>query len=241
MRPTEVLADVLGRDSLIGVMCGPNLATEVVRHQPAATVLAFEDHSVAAWLRPQFAAERFDVYTNDDVVGCEVGGSVKNVVAVAAGMASELGHGQNAISALVCRGLVEMTRLGVALGARPETFLGLAGQGDLMATCLSEQSRNHRFGRELAKGRAVPEISADTNMVAEGVKSVDSLLQLAARYGVEMPLAAMVSAVVRGEHHPHHAFEARRRNEPAHELEGVVALPPSRTNPTPTPTPGETS
>ena len=241
LRPTEVIAEVLGRDSLIGVMCGPNLAAEVVRHQPAATVLAFEDHAVATWLRPEFAAERFDVYTNDDVIGCEVGGSVKNVVAVAAGMAAELGHGQNAISALVCRGLVEMTRLGVALGARPETFLGLAGQGDLMATCLSEQSRNHRFGRELAKGRAVQDIRADTNMVAEGVKSVDSILELAARCQVEMPLATMVSAVVRGEHLPHDAFETRRRNEPAHELEGIVASPTPRTIQPPHPTPGDTS
>ena len=236
MRPTEVISEVLGRDSLVGVMCGPNLAVEVVQRRHASTVLAFEDHDVAAWLRPMFATDRFDVYTNDDVIGCEVGGSVKNVVAVATGMATELGHGQNAISALVCRGLVEMTRLGMALGARPETFLGLAGQGDLVATCLSEHSRNHRFGRELAKGRRVEDINADTNMVAEGVKSVDSILQLAQRSGVDMPLAAMVHSVVHEGEDPRAAFEARRRNEPTHELEGVVAfLPP----PPPTTTTGE--
>jgi glycerol-3-phosphate dehydrogenase (NAD(P)+) len=117
-----------------------------------------------------------------------------------------------------------MTRLGLAYGARAETFLGLAGQGDLVATCLSQQSRNHHFGRELAKGRTVDEIAADTNMVAEGVKSVDSMLKLAERAGVDMSLVSLVHNVVHGGHAPHDAFEMRRQTRPGHELDGIVAL-----------------
>jgi glycerol-3-phosphate dehydrogenase (NAD(P)+) len=224
MRPTQIVADVYGGHDAVGVLSGPNLAREVITGHPAATVLAFADHDLATRLQSVFESPRFDVYTNDDVVGCELGGSVKNVVAVAAGMASGLGHGQNAIAALVCRGLIEMTRLGLAYGARAETFLGLAGQGDLVATCLSDQSRNHHFGRELAKGRTVDEIAADTNMVAEGVKSVDSMLQLADRAGVDMSLVSLVHNVVHGGHPPDAAFEIRRQSRPAHELEGIVAL-----------------
>jgi len=224
LRPTQIIDDVYGGHDAVGVLSGPNLAREVITGHPAATVLAFADHDLATRLQAVFSSPRFDVYTNDDVVGCELGGSVKNVMAVAAGMAAGLGHGQNAIAALVCRALIEMARLGLAYGARAETFLGLAGQGDLVATCLSEQSRNHHFGRELARGRTVDEIAADSSMVAEGVKSVDSMLKLAERAGVDMSLVSLVHNVVHGGHAPAAAFELRRQNEPAHELEGIVAL-----------------
>ena len=235
LRPTEIIGHVLGTDIAIGVLSGPNLAREIVSGHPAATVLAFDDHDLAVVQQARFQSPSLAVYTNDDVVGCELGGSVKNVIAVAAGMAAGLDHGQNAIAALICRGLVEMTRLGVALGARAETFLGLAGQGDLVATCLSEQSRNHRFGRELARGRTVDEIVASTNMVAEGVKSVDSMLALAHRESVEMPLVSLVHDVVHGGRPPRTAFEIRDQGRPAHELEGIVdhlARARARTEPT---------
>lgn len=223
LRPTQVIAEVLDSDPPVGVLSGPNLAREIIAGQPAATVLAFERIEVANALQPLFSSERFHVYTNDDVVGCELGGSIKNVIAVAAGMAAGLDRGHNAISALVCRGLVEMATLGSALGARPETFLGLAGQGDLVATCLSEQSRNHHFGRELAKGRTVAEIAADTAMVAEGVKSVDNLLALADRVGVDAPLMTLVKNVVAGDVPVSEAFDQLRPTDPVHELHGLVA------------------
>jgi len=222
LRPTEIIADALGRSNPVGVLSGPNLAREIVRGQPASTVLAFRDLDLAHELQPVFSGPRFDVYTNDDVIGCELGGSIKNVIAVAAGMAAGLDHGLNSIAALICRGLVEMATLGVALGARPETFLGLAGQGDLVATCLSEQSRNHHFGRELAKGRTVEQIAAETNMVAEGVKSVDNLLALATWAGVETPIINLVHRVVDGLVTPAEAFELGRPTESTHELHGLV-------------------
>ncbi|MGI9614709.1 MAG: NAD(P)H-dependent glycerol-3-phosphate dehydrogenase [Acidimicrobiales bacterium] len=223
LRPTEIIADALGGHDAVGVLSGPNLAKEIVRGQPASTVLAFADIDLAHRLQPIFSGRRFDVYTNDDVTGCELAGSIKNVIAVAAGMAAGLDHGHNSISALICRGLVEMARLGTALGARSETFLGLAGQGDLVATCLSEDSRNHHFGRELAKGRSVEEISRDTAMVAEGVKSVDNLLALANRVDVETPLMNLVHAVVTNEATPAAAFELGRPTQSVHELDGLVA------------------
>lgn len=222
LRPTEIISEALGGHTRVGVLSGPNLAREIIRGQPAATVLAFDDIDLAHELQPVFRGPRFDVYTNDDVIGCELGGSIKNVIAVAAGMAAGLDYGHNSVSALICRGLVEMARLGSALGARPETFLGLAGQGDLVATCLSEQSRNHQFGRELAKGRTVEEIASETAMVAEGVKSVDNLLALADQVRVDTPLMDLVHVVVNGLASPADAFEQGRPTEPIHELHGLI-------------------
>ncbi|MGI9612102.1 MAG: NAD(P)H-dependent glycerol-3-phosphate dehydrogenase [Acidimicrobiales bacterium] len=222
LRPTQVISEALEGHSSVGVLSGPNLAREIVRGQPASTVLAFDDIDLAHRLQPLFSGPRFDVYTNDDVIGCELGGSIKNVIAVAAGMAAGLGHGHNSISALICRGLVEMARLGTALGARSETFLGLAGQGDLVATCLSEDSRNHRYGRELAEGRTVDEIANETKMVAEGVKSVDNLLTLARQVDVETPLMTLVQRVVSGTASPADAFELGRPTASVHELHGLV-------------------
>jgi glycerol-3-phosphate dehydrogenase (NAD(P)+) len=198
LRMTEVVADVLPHHSRgrIGVLTGPNLAREVAEGQPAASVVAFEDKDVAAELQQLFMTRTFRVYTNPDVVGCEIAGALKNVIAIAAGIAAGLGYGDNTKAGLITRGLAELARLGVALGGEPLTFSGLAGMGDLVATCTSEKSRNRRVGVELGRGRTLDDIVAETNMVAEGVKSTAAVLELARAHGVDMPIAAMVGAVL---------------------------------------------
>jgi glycerol-3-phosphate dehydrogenase (NAD(P)+) len=163
--------------------------------QPAASVVAMADERIADGLQPVFAAPAFRVYTNLDLVGCEVAGALKNVMAIAAGMAFGMGFGDNTKATLMTRGLAELTRLGVAMGGDPLTFSGLAGMGDLVATCMSPQSRNHRVGLELGKGRTVDEIVSEMNMVAEGVKTSKVVCDLARQLGVEMPIAEQVEAV----------------------------------------------
>ncbi len=198
MRMTEVTAEVLGshRPETIGVLSGPNLAKEIMQGQPAATVLAMPDESVAAELQLVFMGPTFRVYTNPDVVGAETAGAVKNVMAIAAGMADGLGFGHNTQATLITRALAEMTRLGVAMGGEALTFSGLAGVGDLIATCSSSQSRNHRVGFGLGTGRSLEEITTEMRMVAEGVKSTEGVLALADRHGVEMPIARQVGKVL---------------------------------------------
>ena len=148
----------------------------------------------------------FRVYTNDDVAGCELGGVLKNIIAIAVGMGIGLGAGDNTRSALITRGLAEITRLGVALGGRAETFAGLAGMGDLLATCISPQSRNHQVGVQLGKGRPIDDIIEEMVMVAEGVKSAPTVMRLADRYGIEMPIASDVFDVIEGRKTPQQAF-----------------------------------
>ena len=204
LRMTEVVAEVLPehpRDR-IGVLTGPNLAGEVAAGQPTASVIAVEDRDVAAQLQQLFMTDTFRVYTNPDVVGCEIAGAGKNVYALSVGAAAGLGYGDNARAALITRALAELARLGVALGGEPLTFAGLAGLGDLVATCTSEQSRNRHVGFELGLGRPLEEIVAETNMVAEGVRSTPAILELAAEYGVEMPIATMVNAALSGHARP---------------------------------------
>jgi len=198
LRMTEVVADVLGRKdtSRIGVLTGPNLAQEVAEGQPTASVVAMTDEDTARELQKVFMTRTFRVYTNPDVIGCEIAGALKNVVAIGAGIAAGLGYGDNTKAALITRGLAELARLGIALGGDPLTFSGLAGMGDLVATCASEKSRNRHVGFELGKGRKIDEIVAEMKMVAEGVKSTRSVLELAARAGVEMPIAAFVGAIL---------------------------------------------
>lgn len=194
MRMTEVADDVVpGRP--IGVLTGPNLAKEVLAGEPAASVLAMSDGYVAAALQPLVATPTFRVFTNPDVVGCELGGALKNVIAIAAGIADGLGGGDNTRAAIITRGLAELTRLGIALGGQPLTFAGLTGMGDLIATCVSPQSRNRHVGEQLGRGRTLAEITADLDQVAEGVKSVPAVLALAAQHGVPMPIAEQVHAV----------------------------------------------
>jgi glycerol-3-phosphate dehydrogenase (NAD(P)+) len=197
-RMTEVACEVLeGHEpACVGVLTGPNLAREVAAGQPTASVVAMADPAVAEEMQQLFFAPTLRVYTNPDVVGCEMAGALKNVIAIGAGIADGLGYGDNTKAALMTRGLAELARLGVTMGGDPLTFAGLAGMGDLIATCSSPQSRNRHVGVELGKGRALDDIISEMNMVAEGVKSTMAVLELAARHEVEMPLAAFVKRVL---------------------------------------------
>ena len=197
-RMTEVIAEVLADHdpSRIGVLTGPNLAREVAAGQPTASVVAVPDSAVAEELQRVFFAPTLRVYTNPDVVGCEMAGALKNVLAIGAGIADGLGYGDNTKAALITRGLAELARLGVVLGGEPLTFAGLAGMGDLIATCASPQSRNRHVGVELGRGRGLDEVVADMNMVAEGVKTTAAVIELAAANNVEMPLASFVGRVL---------------------------------------------
>ena len=177
------------------MLTGPNLAKEILAGQPAASVVAIADDIIASALQRIFATMRLRVYTNPDVVGSEVAGVVKNVIAIASGMAEGMGFGDNTRATIITRGLAEMGRLGIALGGNPLTFSGLAGMGDLIATCSSRQSRNNTVGFELGRGRPISEIVGEMRMVAEGVKSSSSVLALAHRHEVEMPITEQVVAV----------------------------------------------
>ena len=222
LRPTEVLrAEFDGHDpSLIGVLSGPNLAREVMAGHPSATVVALGDDVWAARIQTLIGSDRFRVYTNRDVTGCEIGGAVKNVLAIGAGMADGMGYGWNTRAALMTRGLAELARLGVALGGEPLTFLGLAGNGDLIATCGSPDSRNHRVGEALSRGETLEEIVASTSSVAEGVRTAPAVLDLAAGVGVDMPISAAVAAVLRGDLTPDEALRSLMQREPRAELHG---------------------
>jgi len=197
-----------------GVLSGPNVAREVMAGQPAATVVALRDEPWATALQRRFISPSFRVYTNPDVVGCEIAGAVKNVIAIAAGIADGLGFGSNTKAALLTRGLAELSRLGVASGGDPLTFLGLAGNGDLIATCSSPKSRNHGVGYQLGQGRRVAEIVAELHMVAEGVETTPGVLALAERAGVEMPIAHQVNCVIEGTRSPEAAVELLMNRRP---------------------------
>jgi glycerol-3-phosphate dehydrogenase (NAD(P)+) len=194
-RMTEVLsAELPGHPH--GVLTGPNLAKEILAGDAAATVVAMEDTSIAEALQEVFATNLFRVYTNHDVIGCEVAGALKNVIAIASGMADGLGTGDNTRAAVITRGLAELTRLGCAMGGEQQTFAGLAGMGDLIATCISTQSRNRYVGEQLGRGRKIDEIIDEMSMVAEGVKTSRVVMELAGRHGVDLPIASTVFAVV---------------------------------------------
>jgi glycerol-3-phosphate dehydrogenase (NAD(P)+) len=221
MRMTQVIEDVLpGHPS--GVLSGPNLAREVLQGFAAAAVIAMPDQHLAESLQRVFASTVFRVYTNVDVVGCELGGALKNVIAIAAGMAEGLGVGDNTRAMVITRGLAEMTRLGVAMGGDPRTFAGLTGLGDLMATCLSPLSRNRRVGEEIARGRTVEEITSQLGMVAEGTKSAESVVEIARQHGVDVPIAEEVAAVVRGERTAQQAYRGLGKVAPTSEIHGLV-------------------
>ena len=183
----------------IVVVTGPNLAREIAERQPSASVVASVSPATAEAFQAVCHTARFRAYTNTDVIGCELGGATKNVIALAVGMAMGLGLGANATASVITRGLAEITRLGLVLGADPYTFSGLAGLGDLVATCSSPLSRNRSFGEELGRGRTVAGITASTRQVAEGVKSCASITELAAKHHVEMPIVENVAAVIAGE------------------------------------------
>jgi glycerol-3-phosphate dehydrogenase (NAD(P)+) len=177
-------------------LSGPNIAGEIARYLPATAVAACEDEALAQRVQAAFATQWFRVYTNADVVGVELAGATKNVIAIAAGILDGLAAGNNAKAALVTRGLVEITRLGVAMGARPDTFGGLAGLGDLITTCVSPEGRNRTVGEQIGKGRRLADVLAKMDSVAEGVTTTKSVRMLAARYKVEMPITESVYAVL---------------------------------------------
>lgn len=194
LRMTEVVHEELPGHP-VGVLTGPNLAKEIMAGAATASVLAMQDDAVAEALQELFGGEAFRVYTNDDLVGCELGGVFKNVIAIAAGMADGMGTGDNTRAALITRGLAEITRIGVAHGGSPMTFAGLAGMGDLIATCISPQSRNRTVGHKLGEGMAIDDIITEMNQVAEGVKSCRAVQAMAREAGVEAPITDQVVAV----------------------------------------------
>ena len=224
-RMTEVIGDLLPA-SPAGVLTGPNLAKEILAGYPAASVVAVADGTVCTALQSLFSTDVFRVYTNPDVIGCEVAGALKNVMAIASGMADGMGFGDNTRAALITRGLAELTRLGVALGGHRLTFSGLAGMGDLVATCISTQSRNRYVGEELGKGRTISEITTRMNMVAEGVKTSRAVVDLAAAHGVEMPIAEQVVAVLYEGKKADDVIATLMRRESRAELHGIVEAVP---------------
>jgi glycerol-3-phosphate dehydrogenase (NAD(P)+) len=200
-RPTQIIADVLGggvagRCPSMVALSGPNIAAEIAKYLPATAVAASGDDELAQRVQATFATQWFRVYTNNDVIGVELAGATKNVIAIAAGILDGLAAGNNAKAALVTRGLVEITRLGVAMGAREETFHGLAGLGDLITTCVSPEGRNRTVGERIGKGQKLADVLAKMDSVAEGVPTTRSVAQLAHRFKVEMPITESVHAVL---------------------------------------------
>jgi glycerol-3-phosphate dehydrogenase (NAD(P)+) len=198
LRMTQVIKEVLPGHPA-AALTGPNLAKEIMAGRAAATVVATEDMAVAQALQQILQRGMLRVYANTDVTGCELGGSLKNVIAIAAGMAEGLGVGDNTRAAVITRGLAELTQLGVAMGGEPATFAGLTGMGDLVATCLSPQSRNRHVGEQLGRGRKIGDIIAEMTQVAEGVRTAAVAVELADRHGLAMPICRTIHKVVAGE------------------------------------------
>jgi len=205
LRMTQVIKEVVPGHP-VAALTGPNIATEIMSGKAAAAVIATEDLEVARAIQKVVTRGLFRVYLNDDVIGCEMGGALKNVIAIAAGIGEGLGVGDNTRAAVMSRGLAELARLGVVLGAQPTTFAGLAGMGDLIATCMSPHSRNRRVGEQLGKGRRLEDILSEMHMVAEGVKTANVALELAEHHQLELPICRMIDKVVKGEIEPAAAY-----------------------------------
>jgi len=205
LRMTEVIKDVLPGHPA-AALSGPNIAKEIMGGQAAASVIATEDLAVARALQKVIGRGLFRLYTNHDVIGCEVGGALKNVVAIATGMAQGLGVGDNTRAMVITRGLAELSRLGVAMGGQQETFAGLAGMGDLIVTCMSPHSRNRHVGEQLGLGKSLEEILASMNMVAEGVKTAQLVMEFAEKYDAPMPICRQIQGVIAGEWGPLDAY-----------------------------------
>lgn len=203
---TNIIRDVLGPVPL-GALSGPSIASEVARRLPATVVVASEDPQVGETAQHAFSTRTFRVYTNEDLIGVELAGATKNVIALAAGIVDGVGAGDNAKAALLTRGLVEITRLGVALGAQTATFKGLAGIGDLVTTCISPASRNRTAGEKIGRGLSMAEVIASTSSVIEGIPTTESVLELASRHLVEMPITSAVYSVLQGHQSPTEAIE----------------------------------
>jgi glycerol-3-phosphate dehydrogenase (NAD(P)+) len=196
LRPTQIIQDVIGRGRGLAALSGPNIAAELARYLPATAVAASESAELAQRIQTVFSTQWFRVYTNSDVIGTELAGATKNVIAIAAGILDGLAAGNNAKAALVTRGLVEITRLGMAMGAQESTFQGLAGLGDLITTCVSPEGRNRTVGEQIGKGRKLQDILGSMDSVAEGVPTTKAVRELSIRYNVEMPITESVHAVL---------------------------------------------
>jgi glycerol-3-phosphate dehydrogenase (NAD(P)+) len=220
-RPTEILTEELPGHP-VGLLAGPNLAKEIMDGFAAASVIATADEDVAKALQPLFHTKRFRVYRNRDVLGSEMGGVLKNIIAIATGMADGLGVGDNTRAMVITRGLSEITRLGVAMGGDQMTFAGLTGLGDLMATCMSQQSRNRRVGEELGSGKTIEEVIESMNQVAEGVKTARSVMEIASEHEVGMPIATEVDAVCNEGRTAVEAYRGLRRPKAEHERHAVA-------------------
>ena len=218
LRMTQVVKEVLPGHPA-AALTGPNVATEIMAGKPAATVLATPDLTVARALQDVFSRRRLRVYMNQDVIGCEVGGALKNVITIAVGMAQGLGVGDNTRATLITRGLAELTRLGIAMGGQALTFAGLAGMGDLIATCISPHSRNRHVGEQLGMGRKLDDILSEMTMVAEGVRTAASAVELADRYSLDLPISRAVHQVVIGATTAFDAFEGLWRTPAGEESE----------------------
>ncbi len=194
--PHQVAAEVLGPERPVAVLSGPTFATEVGANLPTAMTVAASDETFARELAGMLSGDNFRAYTSNDIIGVEVGGAVKNVLAIGAGISDGLGFGANSRIALITRGLVEMTRLGVALGARRETFMGLAGMGDLVLTCTDDQSRNRRMGLALAEGKTVEQAQRQIGQVVEGVMAAEAVMEVAAAHDIEMPICHQIYRIL---------------------------------------------
>jgi len=220
MRGSEILRDVLGEQP-IALLLGPSHAEEVARKLPTTVVIACNDIQVAKEIQDIFITERFRVYTNTDVIGVEIGTSVKNVIAIAAGICDGLGFGDNSKAALITRGLAEMTRLGVAMGGQRDTFSGLAGLGDLITTCVSPYGRNRLVGEQIAKGKKLSQILEEMDQVAEGILTTKSVCKLANKYNVEMPITKEIYNVLFEDKDPIKAVNELMVREPKSEIEEI--------------------
>ncbi|MGD9855456.1 MAG: NAD(P)H-dependent glycerol-3-phosphate dehydrogenase [Planctomycetaceae bacterium] len=216
LRPSQIVEDVLGSRAVVA-LSGPSHAEEIARRLPATVVAASGDVALARRVQEMFTGDRFRVYTNPDLIGVELAGALKNVIGLAAGMCDGLGFGDNAKSALMTRGIVEITRFGVALGAERTTFYGLAGIGDLITTCISPYGRNRMVGERLGKGETLAQITADMEAVAEGVNTTRSVYELAEQKGIEMPITSEIHAVLFDGKSPLEATQSLMQRPPKEE------------------------
>ena len=220
MRGSEILRDVLGEQP-IALLLGPSHAEEVARKLPTTVVIASKDIKLAKEIQDIFITERFRVYTNTDVIGVEIGASVKNVIAIAAGICDGLGFGNNSKSALITRGLAEITRLGIAMGGQRDTFSGLTGLGDLITTCVSPYGRNRLVGEQIAKGKKLSQLLEEMDQVAEGILTTKSVCKLANKYNVEMPITKEIYNVLFEDKDPIKAVNELMVREPKSEIEDI--------------------
>jgi glycerol-3-phosphate dehydrogenase (NAD(P)+) len=220
LRMSQIVEEVLPGHPA-GILAGPNIAREVAQGYAAAAVMSMPDQHLATRLAEMFHTRRFRVYTTDDVIGVEMAGALKNVYAIATGMGYSLGIGENTRAMVIARALREMTKLGVAIGGEPETFPGVAGLGDLIVTCTSPRSRNRHVGEQIGAGKPIDEIIASMDQVAEGVKAASVIMELAERYGINMPIAREVDGVINHGSTVEQAYKGLAAEEPGHEIHGA--------------------